>query len=414
MATLSGPSTAQIDGKLTENITYFARTLRRAGLPIGPSHVVTAVSAVMTAGVTGRADFYWALHAVFVTKGEQRLIFDETFEVFWRPRGLMDKMLEILSPTAPPPQKALEKQKAGAQRVADAMAPLSKAESHTAPPEIEIDAKLSVSDKEILQKKDFGQMTAEEIAAARRAISALKLPLHRVRTRRLAPTKTGGHIDGRRTLRASQRFGGAIIDLKHRAPREQAPPVVALIDISGSMAQYSRLFLHFLHGLIDSRRRVHSFLFGTRLTNVTRQLTLKDPDEALAACTEAVEDWSGGTRIGTAISRFNRDWSRRVLSGGPIVLLMTDGLEREEAVGLGSEMERLHKSCRRLIWLNPLLRFDGFEPRAAGVRAILPHVDEFRSLHSLQAVADLCAALSDEKPLSGEIDPKSWMRRLSL
>lgn len=402
---------AQCGGKLADNITYFARTLRRAGLPVGPAHTLKAVAAVRAAGVTKRSDFYWSLHASFVTKRDQFVIFDEAFHVFWQPRGLMDKMLEILSPTAPPPNKPLEKPKAGSQRVADAMAPGGIREPYSAPPEIEIDAKLSVSDKEILQKKDFGQMTAQEIAEARMAISALQLPLHQVPTRRLAPTHRAGLIDGRRTLRASQRSGGALIDLKHRGRQEKMPPVVALIDISGSMAQYSRLFLHFVHGLMGTRRRVHSFLFGTRLTNVTRQLAMKDPDEALDACSQAVEDWSGGTRIGTTLGRFNRDWSRRVLSGGPIILLMTDGLERDEAAGLGREMERLHKSCRRLIWLNPLLRFDGFEPRASGVQAILPHVDEFRAVHSLEAVAELCHALSTQTRLSADCNPKSWLRR---
>lgn len=413
------PMTSDCDdrpgGKLSDNITYFARTLRRAGLPVGPAHVLQAVEAVAVAGVQNREDFYWALQTVFVSKRDQRLIFDEAFQVFWQPRGLMDKMLEILSPTAPPPNKPLEKPKAGAQRVADAMAPQAKTQQQSAPPEIEIDAKLSVSGREILQSKDFGQMTAAEIAEARKAIAALRLPLNRVKTRRLVPTTKAGLIDGRRTLRASLRSGGALIDLKRRAPAEITPPVVAMIDISGSMSQYSRLFLHFMHGLMATRRRVHTFLFGTRLTNVTRQLAMKDPDEALEACTGAVEDWSGGTRIGTALSKFNRDWSRRVLSGGPIVLLMTDGLERDEGEELGPEIERLHKSCRRLIWLNPLLRYDGFQPRAAGVRSMLPHVDEFRSVHSLDAVADLCEALSGRSapgPVGGSVnsDPKHWMR----
>ena len=188
------------------------------------------------------------------------------------------------------------------------------------------------------------------------------------------------------------------------------PPIVAICDISGSMSDYTRVFLHFLHALGEERGRVHTFLFGTRLTNVTRSLRHKDPDEALAACTAHVEDWSGGTRIGATLHEFNRLWSRRVLGQGASVLLFTDGLERDGSEELGREMERLHKSCRRLIWLNPLLRYDRFEPRAQGIRAILPHVDEFRPVHNLASIADLVGALSGQAG-AASTDPRLWLRR---
>jgi uncharacterized protein with von Willebrand factor type A (vWA) domain len=236
------------------------------------------------------------------------------------------------------------------------------------------------------------------------------LPMEKVRRRRLVAAPRG-RIDPRKTLRASLRTGGDMIDLRHRRPEEKRPPIVALCDISGSMSQYTRILLHFLHALTEERRNVHTFLFGTRLTNVTRQLRMKDPDEALIACTDGVEDWSGGTRIATALADFNRHWSRRVLSGGPIVLLVTDGLERDTDEDLAREIDRLHRSCRRLIWLNPLLRFDRFEARARGVRAMLPHVDEFRAVHSLEAVEDLCKALSGSaRTLTAATDPRRWLR----
>ena len=173
------------------------------------------------------------------------------------------------------------------------------------------------------------------------------------------------------------------------------PPIVALLDISGSMSQYTRLFLHFLHAVTDARKRVHTFLFGTRLTNVTRALKATDPDEALAACSASVLDWSGGTRIATSLHDFNKQWARRVLTQGAIVLLITDGLERDPDERLGFEIDRLHRSCRRLIWLNPLLRFDGFEAKARGIQAMLPHVDELRPIHNLESMGDLCRALSE-------------------
>jgi uncharacterized protein with von Willebrand factor type A (vWA) domain len=274
--------------------------------------------------------------------------------------------------------------------------------------ELEIEARLTVSDRELLQKKDFAQMTAVEIAAAKDAIRRLVLPLDEVRTRRLALDRHGRTIDMRKTLRASMKAGGALIDLKYLGPKTKMPPIVALLDISGSMNEYTRLFLHFLHTVTDARKRVHTFLFGTRLTNVTRALKAKDPDEALAACSSSVLDWSGGTRIATSLHVFNKLWARRVLAQGAIVLLITDGLERDPDDRLSFEIDRLHRSCRRLVWLNPLLRFEGFEAKAKGVQTMLPHVDAFRPIHNLESMAELVRALS-ANGASGS-DPKKWLR----
>jgi uncharacterized protein with von Willebrand factor type A (vWA) domain len=248
-------------------------------------------------------------------------------------------------------------------------------------------------------------MSAGEMAAAQAALQKMRLPDDRVPTRRAVAAPPPGSVDLRRTIRASLRTGGGMIALRHRRPAEIHPPIVVLADISGSMAAYARVLLHFFHA-IGRSRRVHTFLFGTRLTNVTRELRRRDPDEALAAVAAAVPDWSGGTRIATALHEFNRKWSRRVLGQGAIVLLFTDGLEREPGNDLGKEMDRLHRSCRRLVWLNPLLGYAGFSARARGVRAMLPHVDEFRSAHSLESVADLCRALGQEGMGS---DPRHWL-----
>jgi uncharacterized protein with von Willebrand factor type A (vWA) domain len=250
-------------------------------------------------------------------------------------------------------------------------------------------------------------MTAAEIAEAARQIEKLQLSDDSVATRRLIAAPPPGAIDARRTLRASLRTGGSMIPLCYRKPRTVHPPIVVLCDISGSMSQYTRIFLHFMHTLTEQRRRVHCFLFGTRLTNITRQIRKRDPDEALAACSDAVLDWSGGTRIATALHEFNRKWSRRVLGQGAIVLLFTDGLERDGDEDLGIEIDRLHRSCRRLVWLNPLLRFGGFAAKARGIRVMLPHVDEFRAIHSLDAIADLCRALGRNGDAG--LDPTTWL-----
>jgi uncharacterized protein with von Willebrand factor type A (vWA) domain len=380
-----------VSGHLADNIAQFARVLRRAGLPVGPAHVVEAVKAVEIAGIGTREDFYWTLHALFVSKHEQHAVFDGAFDMFWRARGLVEKLLAVLSPVAAArPQEAAPR--AAAQRLADALAgnrPSGPAPQKT---EVEVDARLAMSAREVLAAKDFAQMSAEEMAAARAALARLALPLDRVRTRRLVADRRGRLIDPRATLRAVVRSGGALGRLEFRRPAVRPPPIVALVDISGSMGPYSRLFLHFLHAL-GERRRVSVFLFGTRLSNVTRALRRKDPDEALAEVSRRVVDWSGGTRIGAALAGFNRLWSRRVMAGGPVVLLITDGLERDGVDGLARETERLAKSCRRLVWLNPLLRFDGFEPRAQGIRAMLPKVDEMRPVHNLNSIASLCGDL---------------------
>jgi uncharacterized protein with von Willebrand factor type A (vWA) domain len=409
----SGPRASARDrndsgGRLAENILYFARALRAAGMPVGPGSVLDALEAVQVARIGNREDFYWTLHAVFVNRHEHTVLFDQAFRIFFRKRGYIDKLIASMLPdTLPRPPKAPPP---GAQRIEEALfSGLDRREKEEQ--EVEVDARLTFSDREVLQKKDFAQMTAAEIAAAKEAIARLTLPIELVRTRRLAPHRLGHLIDIRRTLRSSLKAGGAVIDLKYLGPREKEPPIVALLDISGSMSQYTRLFLHFLHALTEREKRVSTFLFGTRLTNVTRSIRQRDPDEALEACSAHVADWSGGTRIASSLREFNKRWSRRVLTQGAVLLLITDGLERDGDDTLGFEMDRLHRSCRRLIWLNPLLRFEGFEARAKGVRAMLPYVDELRPIHNLESMTGLVRALSGGAGKS--YDPKAMLKKVA-
>ncbi len=395
-------------GKLSENLAYFARALRAAGLPVGPGALVEAVEALGGGALGGRDDVYWTLHAIFVKKHEDTPVYDQAFRLFWRRRNLIEKIMAQMSPVSPGAERLPEKAEAGALRVAEAFAPPAREDEP--PVELtELTARLTVSDREMLKSRDFAQMSAAEIARAKQLIAELRLPDDSVPMRRFRPVAQGRSIDLRRSLRQSLRGGGGSIDLAFRERREMHPPVVALVDISGSMAEYSRIFLHFLHTLTERRRRVHSFVFGTRLTNVTRMLKARDPDEALALAGKAAPDWEGGTRISAALHAFNRVWSRRVLAGGAIVLLFTDGLERELDDSLAFEMDRLHRSCRQLVWLNPLLRYEAFAARASGIRAMLPHVDSFRPIHNLAAMADLCAALSRDAGRQG--DPRQWLKR---
>jgi len=399
---------AASEGRLAENIIYFARALRAAGMPVGPGAIIDALEALNVARVGGRDDFYWTLHAVFVKRHEHTILFDQAFRIFFRKRGYIEKLIasmipQTLEPTAKSPAP-------GAQRIQEALFSgfNERAQDQS---EIDVDARLTVSDREVLQKKDFAQMTAMEIAAAKEAIARLTLPLDEVRTRRLTQNRRGRLIDVRRTLRASMKAGGAVIDLKYLGPRLKEPPIVALLDISGSMSEYTRLFLHFLHAVTDARKRVTTFLFGTRLTNVTRAIRQRDPDEALAACSANVADWSGGTRIASSLRVFNKRWARRVLGQGAVVLLITDGLERDADDTLAFEIDRLHRSCKRLIWLNPLLRFHAFEARAKGVQTMLPYVDELRPMHNLDSMKELVRALSGA-PAKG-YNPKDLLKQVA-
>ncbi|MGL4811725.1 MAG: vWA domain-containing protein [Beijerinckiaceae bacterium] len=404
---MNTPLSAAGQGRLADNLVHFTRALRVAGLPVGPGAVIDALHAVEAAHIGSREDFFWTLHAIFVKKRDHSLLFRQAFHLFWRRRAFLDKLIAMMSPVAlaKPEDKRPD---AGAKRVADALSPgLGKSEQ---PEEVEtqFDAKLTVSEVEILRKKDFAQMTAEEIAEAKRLISRMTLPRDTAVTRRFSPSTHGRIIDPRRTFRQSLRGGGGAIDLAFRKRSEKHPPVIALCDISGSMAEYTRLLLHFLHALGAQGRTVHTFLFATRLTNVTRELRHKDPDEALDSCTARVMDWEGGTRMAACLHAFNKFWSRRVMTQGPTVLFFSDGLEREVTPTLQFEMDRLHRSSRRLVWLNPLLRYDGFEAKAVGIRLLLPHVDEMRPIHNIRSMRELVTALMDHE--DGAFAPQRWLR----
>ncbi|MDP6345435.1 MAG: VWA domain-containing protein [Alphaproteobacteria bacterium] len=392
-------------GRLAENIMHFARVLRAAGLPVGPGKVLDAVRAVEAAGVGLREDFYWSLFAVFVNRQEQRLIFDQAFHIFWRNPQYLERMMHAMLPHMRVDAEEEDREELS-RRLADALAPGEGEDDgrDLAEERVEFDAALTYSGREVLQGMDFEAMSAEEIAQARLIIARMRLPIMQVPTRRLAPDPRGHRVDMRASLRAALRGSGAI-PLKRRSRRRRHPPLVVLCDISGSMSRYSRMFLHFMHAITNDRDRVHTFVFGTRLTNITRHLRQRDVDIALSRIAEGVEDWSGGTRIGHCLNDFNVNWSRRVLGQGAVVMLISDGLDRDAGEGIRGQMDRLHKSCRRLIWLNPLLRYEGFEPKSRGIQAMLPHVDDFRTVHNLDSLADLADALS--RPQSRREDSHS-------
>ena len=383
-------------GRIGANIMHFVRTLRAAGLPVGPGQALEAIRAVETVGIGSRTDLYWTLHAVLVNRRDQRELFDQAFHIFWRNPDILTRMMHLLLPTLKTELK--DEAPEMSRRLADALkADKGEGDAHQQdqPPEIEIDATLTYSDRELLQQMDFDKMSVEELRLAKTAIARMRLPIVDIPTRRFRVDPHGPRVDLRTTLRRSLRGGGATIDLARKRRRRRHPPLIVLCDISGSMTRYSRMLLHFMHAVTNDRDRVHTFLFGTRLTNVTRYLRYKDVDVALEKIAEIVPDWSGGTRIGYCLHEFNTFWSRRVLGQSAIVLLISDGLDRDAAAGLGPEMERLHKSARRVIWLNPLLRYDQFEPKSTGIRAMLLHVDDFRPVHNLATLTELATILSE-------------------
>jgi hypothetical protein len=398
-------TSAADQGRLAENIAHFARALRRAGLPVGPGRVADAIRAVAVAGFTQREDFYWTLHAVFVSRPEQRVIFHQCFRLFWRDPQFLEHMMSFMLPQIKGTQED-RRAEAGEKRAAQALLGDARPEPPPVPegfneaePQIEIDATATQSAEERLKTLDFEQMSVEEVAEAKRMLARLSLPVTPLQSRRLQTASQGPRIDPRATIRAALRHGGEVMALHRRKPRIRWPNLVVICDISGSMSQYSRMVLHFLHAVAHARgqgwAKVHGFTFGTRLTNITRHLANRDVDAALRMAGAEAQDWAGGTRIGTSLATFNRDWSRRVLGQGAVVLLITDGLDRDDTGVLSHEIERLHLSCRRLIWLNPLLRWEGFAPKASGIRTMLPHVDSFRASHSVTSLAALAAVISD-------------------
>lgn len=385
MSAPAGPAPG--GGRVAENLVRFVRTLRRVGVAAGPADTLGAVGAVRAVGLRRRDDLYWALRASLVRRPADADIFDEAFRALWEgialaPEGVSEAFGRPAGGAAP------------SRRLAEALGAFGAGDGEGARP-AGGRAALAASARERLGALDIAGMGAGEERLAREQVRRLARPLGRVPTRRRRPHAAArGGIDLAATLRAAVRTGGVPFRLVRRRRRTRPPGVVVLCDISGSMAAYTRMLLHFMHALGAGGHRVHSFVFGTRLTNVTRALRIGDPDRAVRSAAGMVRDWSGGTRIGAALRAFNRLWSRRVLAQGAVVLLVSDGLERDPDADLAGEAARLRRSCRRLVWLNPLLRFAGFEPRAAGMAALRPHVDELRPVHTLDSLRSLADALA--------------------
>ena len=389
---------------LADNIVHFSRVLRDAGMAVGPDRVLAAIAAVEAIGLDRREDVRAALSAVMLDRHEQQVLFDAAFDAFWRDPKLLEQMMILLLPKISGRGEKLRPPRAN--RLAEALAVPAKAPppnpaNNTAKEEIQFETQFSFSERERLQQADFESMTTAEYELAKKLAESAPLPVQPVRMRR-HEASARGTLNLRRSLQHMARQPQTLLPAFTR-PRTEWPPLVVLLDISGSMERYSRLFLHYVHGLTRRYLRVHTFTFGTRLSNITRCLKHRDPDVALKLADAMVHDWKGGTRIASSLDEFNRRWARRVLGGNAAVLLVTDGLERDDGGLLDAAAAQLRRSAHQVVWLNPLLRFAGFEPRAAGVRTLLAHVDRHLPVHNLASLADLGKALRGAPARAGTI-----------
>lgn len=378
-------------GRIGENILMFARVLRAAGLSAGPQQTVLATQAVVAAGLADPKTFYWTLHSVFVRRRADNDIFLQAFQLFWRDPGYLQQLLSVLVPNLKAPGG--RRDDAIARRLAESLFAAREGANAVPRDTMQVDASGTMSDAEAFRTRDFEQMSADELRLARRVIAEMVLILKARRTRRAGPA-TRGALDLRRMLRRTGARGPDALMPLYRAPKMRTPPLVVLCDISGSMDIYARVFLHFLYGLANSGERVHAFLFGTRLTNITRLLKDRDPDAAIARIGSSVKDWAGGTRIGDSLAAFNRHWGRRVLGQNATVLICTDGLDRGGGESVAQPARRLRASSRRLIWLNPLMRYEDYAPLASGARDLSIFASETLPCHNLTSLAGLARALS--------------------
>lgn len=395
-------------GHLAENVLHFARLLRQAGLPVGTDRPLLALRALEVTGIGSRSDLRAVLESCLIDRFEHRALFEQAFLAFWAVPNLASDSAAGARPSATRNHAATPRTTPVARRLTDALSSAHREGQQTPSPEPQggprrYGVEPSASDRERLRRADFETMTATEWTAATRAAAALTPFLQRTHTRREAPAAAGLKIDPRQMLRDAARHGGDVAVFPRRKRLTRLQPVIAIVDVSGSMSRYSRMFLHFLHALVNGSGAQRSqgaaptdaFVFGTRLTPITRALRAHDPDDAVSRVTRCVPDFSGGTRIGACLREFNRFWAKRLPLSDATVLLVTDGLERSNVEQLESEAARLARSCRRLIWLNPLLRYEGFEPRARGVRALLPHVGKLLPIHNLESLERLADALAD-------------------
>jgi uncharacterized protein with von Willebrand factor type A (vWA) domain len=385
---------------LPEHVLAFGYLLREMGIAVSPGQMVDLVGALEHISLANREDFKAAMRCMLILRHEDLPLFDMAFEFFWRKAAgndLETELMQMVIPQVKVPRKQL--------RLPKRPPPEQPPEAEQEQEREEIELQLTFSRDEALHHKDFGQFSWEEVQACKDLMRQMRWKVKERPTRRRKPARIGRILDFRRTLRQNMRYGGEPVELAWRETQTEPRPLVVICDISGSMERYSRILLQFVHTITADYPHVESFVFGTRLTRITRQLRHRDIDEAVESVTRQVVDWSGGTRIGEAVREFNFRWGRRVLGRGPVVLLISDGWDRGDPEMLSREMDRLQRSCHRLIWLNPLLGSPGYEPLTLGMQAALPYVDDFLPVHNLVSLEQLgakLASIGQQRPARGQ------------
>ena len=376
------------DGHILHNLMLFGETLRRLGLDFGSGNMLDLVKATETIPIGRRHDFRAAARCLLVHRKQDFPLFDDAFQIFWRrpAHGLSARDLRSMgeerryrNPQVGPPAGGDDESSELLGNAPEGLPGIDMSQTYSA--------------REVLRDKDFADYTPREIAQARTMMAELSWDLGRRKTRR-TQVGDGATLDWRQTFRRNLQYGGEMLELSHRQPKDKTRPLVLLCDVSGSMERYTRLLLHFIHTIAGDLGRVEAFLFATRLTRITRYLNYRSIDQAVNEVARAVPDWAGGTRIGEAVKTFNYSWARRTLGNGPVVLLISDGWDRGEPELLGREMSRLQRSCHRLIWLNPLLGSPNYQPLTQGIQAALPYVDDFLPVHNLNSLEALARHLN--------------------
>ena len=375
------------DRQLLHNLVLFGRALRRLGIDTTLPQILTLVEALEHVELSQRRDFKDAARTILVQRREQIEIFDRAFDLFWSTAAIKPRVKIDLG-------RLLRRSLQRTQTVIAMPAGDSDLSTGAAEDDEILELRTAYSSGEVLRHKDFTQLSDEEARTVKRMMLERPWRIEQRRTRRKEAAAKGAFLDVRRSLRHSLRHGGELIDLQWRRRRTKPRPLVVLCDISGSMEAYSRIFLQFIYALSAATDRLEAFVFGTRLTRISRQLRHRRVDEALRQASDKVVDWGGGTRIGASFKRFNYDWGRRVLGQGAVVVVLSDAWDRGEVDLLELETARLKRSCSRLIWLNPLLGSPGYQPLTRGIRRVLPYIDDFLPVHNLTSLEQLGKILS--------------------
>jgi uncharacterized protein with von Willebrand factor type A (vWA) domain len=384
----SSPSINNQETKLLDNILRFIRLLRKSGVKVGNRSSIDTLKSIKILKIGNRKEFYWALFSNLINRNEDKEIFDQCFYLFWQNPKIMEQMFNLLLPQIGNQRAPENKKEKTVKRINDLIQKPSIDKKEDQKDEVVFDAQMSWSNKSTIKSKDFEMMSLDEINIAKQEIKKLLINFNKDKTRRWNKLDNGMKISPKETIKKGLKNNG-LINLVYKTRLKKNKPLVILIDISGSMESYSRIMLFFSHLLLEQHKNIEVFIFGTKLTKITKLLNNEDVDFALDKIGVSVTDWSGGTKIASSIHEFNQKWAKRTLTHNQTLLLISDGLERDDENNLATEIKRLSMFTSDLIWLNPLLRYKDFEPKVKSIQTILKRVDRFIPIHNVNSIKHL-------------------------